>query len=541
MRLRRLLGPVAGAATMIAALTIVSRVLGFGRWLVQAETVGSGAVGDAYASANLVPNVLYEVVAGGALAGAVIPLLAGPIARSVRADTDQISSALLTWAFIGLTPVAVALSVFARPLAALLPEAAGADPAAQLEATTRFLQIFAPQVVLYGIGVVLTGVLQAHRRFLAPVLAPIASTLVVIVSYLVFGALANGLTNAPDGLPDAAFAWLAWGTTAGVAALSLPLLVPVYRCGVRLRPTVRFPPGVAVRARSLALAGLGSLLAQQASVLSVLWVSRAGGSAGTIVVFQWAQAVYLLPYAVLAVPVATAVFPRLAELASSDQSLFRRTTWSATRAVVAVAILGAGVLVAVAPAVQQLFARCDGMGQCNDTTGMAQALTAMAPGVIGLSMIFLISRALYSMDRSRAAVSATALGWLVVTATALLGVAAFAPDGGEGAQTLLILGVAHTAGMTVAGSALIVLLASAMHTRVPAELLRTCVVAGGGAVVGAVLGRWATGTILDLAGPGAVAAVLAGTLGGMLAMLAVAGAVALADRGIVRVLRRSRA
>ncbi|SED90620.1 murein biosynthesis integral membrane protein MurJ [Ruania alba] len=541
MRLRRLLGPVAGAATMIAALTIVSRVLGFGRWLVQAETVGSGAVGDAYASANLVPNVLYEVVAGGALAGAVIPLLAGPIARAAAADVDRISSALLTWAIIGLLPVAVALSVLARPLAAMLPEAAGADPGAQLEATTRFLQIFAPQVVLYGIGVVLTGVLQAHRRFLAPVLAPIASTAVVIVSYLVFGALADGLTSQPGELSDAAFAWLAWGTTAGVAALSLPLLVPVRRCGVRLRPMLRFPPGVASRARSLALAGLGSLLAQQASVVAVLWASRAGGSAGTIVVFQWAQAVYLLPYAVLAVPVATAVFPRLAELASSDAHLFQRTTWSATRAVLAVAILGTGVLVAVAPAVQQLFARCDGAGQCNDTAGMAQGLTAMAPGVIGLSLIFLISRALYSMDRSRAAVSATALGWLVVTAGALLGVALLAPGGGQGQTTLLVLGLAHTAGMTVAGVALVVLLASAMHTRVPANLLRTCVVAGGGAVVGAFVGRWVTGTILELAGTGAVAAVLAGLLGAMLAVLAVAGAVLLADRGIVRVLRRSRA
>ena len=542
MTTRRLLGSVAGAATMIAALTIASRLLGFGRWLVQAETVRSGAVGDAYAAANMVPNVLYEVVAGGALAGAVIPLLAGPIARQVRQDVDRTSSALLTWAVAALLPVAVALTVLARPIAGLLPDAAGTDPAAQVEATTRFLQVFAPQVVLYGIGVVLTGVLQAHRRFLAPVLAPIASTGVVIVSYLVFGLLADGLQDSPGALPDAAFAWLAWGTTAGVAALSLPLLIPVRRCGVRLRPTFRFPPGVAGRARSLALAGLGSLLAQQLSVLAVLWVARTGGDAGTILVFQWTQAVYLLPYAVLAVPLATAAFPRLAELAAVEDDGLHRTVWTALRAVLAVAVLGAGALVAVAPAAEQLFAGCEPTGECtNDTTGMATALSVMAPGVIGLSTIFLVARVLYTMDRNRAAVSATALGWLTVTVTAVLGVLTLAPEGGDGPRTLLVLGGAHAAGMTVAGLALVMLLALALRERIPGPVVRTTLVVGAGALLGAAAGRWATTQGLDRLGEGAVAAVIAGGSGAALALTVIAGCVLIGDRGILSIVRRRRA
>src|SRR5699024_7614341 len=105
---------------------------------------------------------------------------------------------------------------------------------------------------------------------------PIASTTVVIVSYLVFGRLAAGMQNNPEQLSDAALAWLAWGTTAGVAVMSLPMLVPVWRCGVRLRPTLRFPPGVARRAGALAMAGLGTLVAQQLSVIVVVWLSRAG-------------------------------------------------------------------------------------------------------------------------------------------------------------------------------------------------------------------------------------------------------------------------
>ncbi|MGO1317897.1 MAG: murein biosynthesis integral membrane protein MurJ, partial [Cellulomonadaceae bacterium] len=94
-RLRRLGASVAGAAVMITVVTITSRVLGFARWMVQASAVGYGEVGNAYTSANTLPNVLFEVAAGGALAGALIPVLAGPLARGLRLQADRIASAML--------------------------------------------------------------------------------------------------------------------------------------------------------------------------------------------------------------------------------------------------------------------------------------------------------------------------------------------------------------------------------------------------------------------------------------------------------------
>src|SRR5665811_86333 len=164
----------------------------------------------------------------------------------------------------------------------------------------------------YGVGIVLAGVLQAHRRFLAAALAPLLSSVVVIATYLLYGALAQGLGNDLARLPGAASTVLAAGTTLGVVALSLPLLVPVHRAGIRLRPTWTFPVGVAGRARALAGAGLLALVAQQIAVLVTLWVSQHRGGTGTLNVYTYVQAVYLLPYAVLAVPIATAAFPALA-------------------------------------------------------------------------------------------------------------------------------------------------------------------------------------------------------------------------------------
>ena len=73
--------------------------------------------------------------------------------------------------------------MFAEPIARLL---LGDGDQAEVELAARFLLVFAPQVVLYGIGIVLTGVLQAHRRFAGPALAPLLSSLLVAGAYLLF-------------------------------------------------------------------------------------------------------------------------------------------------------------------------------------------------------------------------------------------------------------------------------------------------------------------------------------------------------------------
>ena len=89
------------AAVLVAAITVVARVFGFGRWLVFSKTVGAGCLADSYATANQLPNVLFEVVVGGALAGAVIPVLAGPVERGDRAAQGRIIGGLLTYVVLG--------------------------------------------------------------------------------------------------------------------------------------------------------------------------------------------------------------------------------------------------------------------------------------------------------------------------------------------------------------------------------------------------------------------------------------------------------
>ncbi len=179
----------------------------------------------------------------------------GRLARGLRADVDRIASAMLGWALAVLVPLAGA----ARAARRTDRRAAGRGPHRRRGAGPRAVvraRVRAARCPLYGVGVVLVGVLQAHHRFLWPALAPVFSSVVVIGAYLAYGALARGEVDDPTRVPDAALAWLGWGTTAGVAAMSLPLLRPAApdRGAAAARPCGS-RPGSPARARSLAFAG----------------------------------------------------------------------------------------------------------------------------------------------------------------------------------------------------------------------------------------------------------------------------------------------
>ena len=446
-------------AGQVGTFTLASRLLGFLRWVVQAATVGSGAMAGAYSSANQIPNVFYEVVVGGALAGTVVPLLAGAIAHGQREKVRATASGLLGLTLAVLVPLALLMALFAEPLAQLLVTSdtrMGADKAAiaywggSHQLVVAFLRMFALQIPLYGLGVVLTGVLQAYNRFTWPALAPIFSSLVVMLTYGIYGALIDA------GHYAQAVLTLGWGTTAGVAALSLPLLWPVHRLGLGLRARLRLPAGTFTQLRSLAGAGIAALIAQQISVLTVVAVARRYGSAGTIAIYQYTQAIYVLPYAVLAVPLATVVYPQLAaRLAAKHVSRETKDLIANSTALVTLAAcVGSGALMLGAPLAQQVF------GLITAVDYMGAALVAFAPGLVGYALIYQLTRVLYVLDAARSAALATCLGWLVVAGASWV----FSANA-KGSAVLVYLGAASSAGMSLAGVALALVLARRVGAR----------------------------------------------------------------------------
>ncbi|NUU19886.1 virulence factor MviN [Cellulomonas humilata] len=527
---RRTLAGLGGAAAMIAAVTVLSRVLGFGRYLVQAHAFHDGSIGGVYNAANTLPNVLFEVAAGGALAGALVPLLALPVARGLRKDIDAITSATFGWTLLVLVPLGAALAASSGLIASVWP---GRLDDAQRDLLQYFIAVFAVQVPMYGIAVLLYAVLQAHKKFFWPAFAPVLSSVVVIATYLVYAALAGGELDDPAAVTSEALAVLGWGTTLGVAAMCFPMFVPVRRLGVRIRPTLRFPAGTGRRLAALAFAGVGSLVAQQLSVLVALLVAAERGNAGTWSVYLWSQQVYLLPYAVLVVPLATSTFPRLAQRAASgEHDAFARMASGTARAVLAAAALGAAAVAAAAPAVTDVFVAIADGG--TGLRAMTLTISWLMPGLLGFALMFHASRALYALERGRAAITANVAGWGTVAVATPVLAAVRAPAGNDPEATLLALAQASSLGMLVGGVVAVVLLRRAAGRAATAGLPRTAVVLVLGAGVGALAGRWVVDAVAEVGGHGPLTALGAAAGGGIIAALVVAGALALGDRATLR-------
>jgi putative peptidoglycan lipid II flippase len=472
MTSRELARGVAGAAALIAVLTLLARLAGFGRTLVFTNTVGAGSTGDVYLAANQVPNIVFEVVAGGALAALVVPMLAGGIAVGDRDQVRRTASALLGWTLLVLTPLAILIALLAEPIARLLL-GGGTDDEVALAA--RFLLVFAPQVVLYGIGIVLTGVLQAHRRFAGPAIAPLLSSVVVAGAYLLFYAI--GGSPDVENLSTPAELVLSVGTTLGVVALTLCLLVPLRGLHLGLRPALKFPVGAAPRVRRLALAGVLTLAGQQLVAAVAIRLANDGTPDGTQVVYAAGLTLFLVPWAALAVPLATSAYPGLSERADlGDEAGYRHALAPVAVFTVATAAVAAALLVAVSGPMARVF-----LAQGSDAVvaALRDTIIAFAPGLLGYGLVALLTRALYARGLWKAPTVCVVGGWLLAVVADVVLSAALPPE-----DRGLALAAGHSVGVTVAGLGLLVVVARVAGPSALAGVSRV----GGAALLAAALG-----------------------------------------------------
>ena len=408
----RLADGIARGALVVASLTIVSRMLGLVRTLVFSQTVGASCLGTAYVTANQVPDLLYQLILGGALTSAMVPVLARSAERATRDPAEKarvgtITSALLTWTVVITVPLTLLIVATAGPIASLLNPS---NPHAQcvhadvVAVTGDMLRVFAPQALLYGLSVVLYGLLQSYRRFVAPSIGPGISSLVLISCYLAFVPLNKGLPLAQ--LPLSAQLVLSVGTTLGIAALVVVALPPTRRLHLRLRPVLRFPPGVARRAGGLALVGVIELIVIDLSGLVSIALANGHGETGAIVLFNYASQVFGTISAVLALSVVVSAFPVLSARKGPD---FDRTSAGSTRAVLLLSWLGTAVVAAIAVPAAHVLAK-----QPDQVSQLTWAFVLFAPAIAGASVIANLSRVMLVIGRLKVATVALAGSWAIV-------------------------------------------------------------------------------------------------------------------------------
>ncbi|MEJ7845582.1 MAG: lipid II flippase MurJ [Acidimicrobiales bacterium] len=440
---------VGRAAAIISAWNLVARLTGFARVLALGAALGTTALGDAYQSANLVSNILFELLAGGMLSAVLVPTFVARIEAGDRPGAARLAGRLLGVAGTALA-VVVAVGMVTAPLLMRALTAGvgdGADRERQIEVGAFLLVFFLPQVLLYAVGAVASALLQAERRFAAAAAAPVANNLVVIATMIAFAMLAGGSTDL--GVSTGPLVVLAIGTTAGVLAMTAVPLVAIRRAGTGLRPRRPAPGAERGELRALAGRGLwaaGHLGANQALV--AVTIVLAGAVTGGVVAYQIAFTFFLLPHALAANPIFTALFPRLAAAAAAGRrEAFAADLAAGLRAILFLVLPAAALLAALAlPALRLVrVGALDGDG----ADLVASVLAAYCVGLVGYSGFFLLTRAAYALDdvRSPTVVNAVAT---VVGIVAMVG--AWAAATGDG--RVVVLGLVHGAVVTVATVAL---------------------------------------------------------------------------------------
>jgi putative peptidoglycan lipid II flippase len=474
------------AAAVVSGWNLVSRLTGFARVLAMGAALGATSLGDTYQAANLVSNVLFELLAGGMLSAVLVPAFVTLIGAGDRAGARRLAGRLIGVGAVVLGAV-VAIGMVAAPMIMQALTAAVDNEAVrdrQVEIGAFLLLFFLPQVLLYAAGAVATAVLHADRRFAAAAAAPVANNVIVIATMVAFRALRDGATDLDPSTGQLLV--LALGTTGGVLAMTAVPWLALRSTGDSIRPAW---PGSDDRAEvgGLARSGLwaaGHLGASQ--VLIAVTVVVAGGVTGGVVAYQIAFTFFLLPHAVLANPVYTVLYPRLASDAAEGRlRAFAADLGAGLRTLAFVLLPAAAVLAAVAEPLLRLLSI--GALGTSDASLVAAALAAYAAGLLGYSSGFLLTRASYALGDARtptilyAGLCAAGIVVMVVVGGAL-----------DGRSKLVALGLVHAAVVTAAAVALAAHVVKRSHERLPATGIvpaaLSALAAGGAAwvVVGAV-------------------------------------------------------
>lgn len=305
---------LARATAGMAIGTLLSRVTGLGRVVALAYALGFTRLADTYNLANTTPNVVYDLVLGGILSSFIVPVFVDQLTTRDEDDAWRGISAIVTLAVVVLT-AASALFVVVAPAVIRLYSLRlhGPDAADQQAVATTLLRLFAFQVLFYGMTALWGGVLNARRRFFAPMATPVLNNLVVIAVLLAFPHVADDLSLHGVRRDLGLLLLLGLGTTAGVALQALPLVPLASRARARLRPVwdLRHP----AVAHVLRLSGwsFGYVVTNQIAFAIVLVLANAPRRGGDVSAYLAAYTFFQLPYGILAVSILTALTPELTE------------------------------------------------------------------------------------------------------------------------------------------------------------------------------------------------------------------------------------
>jgi len=439
------------ARSQVTVGNVAARVTGLLRVVAVGGALGTTYLGNTYQTANLVSNLLFELLAAGILSSVLVPPFVALLDEGRKEDAERLAGAVLGLALVALGAVTV-VGLLARPWIMRALTVAVSDEGvrdAEVRLGGFLLWAFVPQVLFYAVSSVATAVLHGSRRFAAAAFAPVANNLVVIATRIAFGVLAGGHRGLDLPLSDRLV--LALGTTAGVVAMAAVPIVALRRAGVRLRP--RWDPRHPAL-RALGRAGIwGVVYLVMSQLLVAVTLVLANRVEGGVVAYHIAFTAFLLPFAILAHPVLTTVYPGLAADAQAGRwTGFADALARGARSIAFLILPAAALLAALAGPGLRLIE----LGALDDagTKLVAAALAAYALGLAGYAGLHLLTRASYAAGDTR---GPALVNVGVAVAGAVLMATFSAMASGTGTGRMVAIGVAHSVAMVGGAVALGVL------------------------------------------------------------------------------------
>ena len=286
------------SAALMSVLVIVSRITGFLRTWAQAYGMGTTIVASAFTVANNLPNQLYELVMGGMLVTAFLPVYVSAKKRAGKEGATAYASNLLSLVTIAMLILTVISFIFAGQI--IWTQAFNASADFDFDLAEYFFRFFAIEIVLYALSSVISSVLNAERDYFWSTAAPIVNNVVTTASF--FGYAMFAPSN-----PQLAILCLAIGNPLGVLVQVLCQLPSLKRVGVRLRlrvdvhdPCIRETIALGIPTLIVTCVSFATTSVQSSCSLSV----NPNGAAITYYARMW----YVLPYSVFAIPITTAMF-----------------------------------------------------------------------------------------------------------------------------------------------------------------------------------------------------------------------------------------
>jgi putative peptidoglycan lipid II flippase len=408
---------IAQAAAVVLIGFLASGILGLVRTAIISATFGTGDASDAFLAAQRIPELIFTLVAGGALGSSFIPVFA----RYLRADDPsggwRLASAVITLSSLGAAALSLIVVIFAPQIVGGLLAPGKSAEVQELTVSLTRLMMLTP--FIFSISGLLMGILQAHGSFLLPSLAISMNNVGLIFGALVLAYLIPSQLGSPAQVGGANMYRLAWGAVLQVGganvyglawgavlsavlhlAIQLPGLLGIKTSVPKLRflPDWRIP-GVREVMGLMGPRVLGLAVAQINFIVNANFASLMIAGSYTALVNAWTLMFFAL--GIIGQSVGTAVFPSLAALVA-EQNIdgFKDRLASALRAVLFLAIPSTvGLILLGRPVVALLYER--GNFTPESTGATAWALAFFALGIAGHAGLEVLSRAFYALSDTR--------------------------------------------------------------------------------------------------------------------------------------------